>query len=858
MTYHTFRLHITSLHTASLRPSSLRTSSLHTPRPSPLTPHPSLLPPHATLLTPPFPSQVTPPWAAAPLNAYPAGTWQPARRMHPRVGVLYPQLMPPVRITDSALPTQPPTNIGNHTLSFDFGFNIAGVTSVTLDPTAMPPVAMPPSNGGAGQTVIVRMVHAEIEDADGVPDNFYFPGMEKNLPGGPSATCSMPDWYNHSWYECANQSTAFIFEVAASGAFSNHTPALTYTPTFTYHGFRYVRLTARLRHPDGSESPLSGPLAQTFPWGASLTAHRVHSDLRRIGHLTIGGDGGGGGGGGGGGLLDRIFNATIASHVSNLFSIPTDCPQREKRGWMGDAGVSSSSLGTFFDSLSFHSNFLRLIADNQRKGCTDQPTTSIYRPCTTPPPHTAPAAVWFNGSVPDVVPFSTGPYGSNPGTVDWQAAYVMVARSLLLHSGDASQLVLEEVFGSLEALMGYFDRVAGGSPLLLHGARGDWIPPHSQNVSTPTDVVAAFTHTLCVEHMAHIAAALNLTTAAAKYSARLQANRAAFDAHFWNQAPVETHDASDAGIADATDTADAADTAADTDTDTDTDADADATVPPCCYSSGSQAANIFALHIGAVPPARQPATIAALLSSFGDPPHLDVGMFGTTYAFDVLRAYDLDDVGLDILNQSAYPSLGRMVAAGATSLWEAWEGGSHSGGYFSRNHIMFGGGVNRFLAAAVGGMAPLTDGWARIHVKLAPWAVRHVRAASAQRQGSLGMVRVAWRGGEGGGQAAGLQGSPLPPAELELNVTLPRGAAAVIDIPLLSGWSRVGWSQGGWSRGETVTSGCTFSCSPATMGDGCPGYPGLKTLGCRQVPRSEDRILRVEVAALGQHRFVVH
>ena len=31
------------------------------------------------------------------------------------------------------------------------------------------------------------------------------------------------------------------------------------------------------------------------------------------------------------------------------------------------------------------------------------------------------ASTWFNGSVPDVTPFATGPYGGNPGTTDWQA-----------------------------------------------------------------------------------------------------------------------------------------------------------------------------------------------------------------------------------------------------------------------------------------------------------------------------------------------------------------------------------------------------------------------------------------------------
>ena len=47
----------------------------------------------------------------------------------------------------------------------------------------------------------------------------------------------------------------------------------------------------------------------------------------------------------GGSTLGRLFNATLASHVSQLWSIPTDCPQRdERRGWTGDAALTAAVL----------------------------------------------------------------------------------------------------------------------------------------------------------------------------------------------------------------------------------------------------------------------------------------------------------------------------------------------------------------------------------------------------------------------------------------------------------------------------------------------------------------------------------
>ena len=150
-----------------------------------------------------------------------------------------------------------------------------------------------------------------------------------------------------------------------------------YSPTFTYHGFRFVELTAVEIGADGREMALSLELENAFPFGAELVAHRAHSDIEK--RTTIDftqPESSPGRTQETASLLEKLFNATINSHTSNLWSIPTDCPQREKRGWMADAGISSLSLQEFFDSFAFHANFLRRIVDNQRKGCTDQPTTN--------------------------------------------------------------------------------------------------------------------------------------------------------------------------------------------------------------------------------------------------------------------------------------------------------------------------------------------------------------------------------------------------------------------------------------------------------------------------------------------------
>ena len=53
--------------------------------------------------------------------------------------------------------------------------------------------------------------------------------------------------------------------------------------------------------------------------------------------------------------------------------------------------------------------------------------------------------------------------------------------------------------------------------------------------------------------------------------------------------------------------------------------------------------------------------------------------------------HNQDAVALDLLNQTSWPSLGYMIANGATTLWEAWDGDAHHIGKLgtSRNHIMY-------------------------------------------------------------------------------------------------------------------------------------------------------------------------
>jgi hypothetical protein len=93
--------------------------------------------------------------------------------MHPKVGFLYPQLMPPIRVVK----TVPPVAIHTHgtqgsadsSVLFDFGNNIAGYTTLSLDLSraAAAAAAAVGSADATPTTIMLRLKHTEIVGDDG-------------------------------------------------------------------------------------------------------------------------------------------------------------------------------------------------------------------------------------------------------------------------------------------------------------------------------------------------------------------------------------------------------------------------------------------------------------------------------------------------------------------------------------------------------------------------------------------------------------------------------------------------------------------------------------------------------------------
>ena len=72
-------------------------------------------------------------------------------------------------------------------------------------------------------------------------------------------------------------------------------------------------------------------------------------------------------------LLNRFVDATRWSAKNNSADLPTDCPTRERHGWLGDAQIFVKTASYLFNYLPFARKFENDICDAQHKnGCFTQ------------------------------------------------------------------------------------------------------------------------------------------------------------------------------------------------------------------------------------------------------------------------------------------------------------------------------------------------------------------------------------------------------------------------------------------------------------------------------------------------------
>lgn len=428
----------------------------------------------------------------------------------------------------------------------------------------------------------------------------------------------------------------------------------TWAPEFTFHGFRFVRLSGWPTAPEASD----------------FTAEVIASDLAYPGEWHSSDA-----------RLNRLHANTWWSQLSNFLSIPTDCPQRERAGWTGDIQIFVPAATNNADVAAFLTRWLR----NLR---------ALQGP---------------DGLVPIMVPmmeaFDPDPDAEvedNPmfainGAAGWGDAVVVVPHVLWRRTGDAA--FIRDNYDAMLAWIGLQTadaaahlpkRLAGvqltdeqraNHALLWNGELnfGDWLTPSLSDASDPASIMQAplrtseyvgpFFQGQSLTWLAEMAAAIGRDAEAADF-----AHRAAEVRRAW----AEEYLTADGRVAETL-----------------------------------MGVMVLALAFGFVPEAHLDTVRAQLVEAVhanGD--RLDTGFLSGPYLLPVLWAAGERDLARTLLWQSEAPSWLYEVDRGATTIWESWDAIKPDGtvGTSSFNHYAFGI-VDDWLYGVLAGIRETSPGY---------------------------------------------------------------------------------------------------------------------------------------------------
>ena len=209
----------------------------------------------------------------------------------------------------------------------------------------------------------------------------------------------------------------------------------TYLPAFTYHGFRYC-LVLGLEEEQATEELLSYQV--------------MNSDLHRMGGFDCSDE-----------TLNSIYQAAIVSDLANFYYFPTDCPQREKNGWTGDAALSAEQMLMNLNPENSYREWLRNIRKAQRE----------------------------DGALPGIVP--TGGWGFAWGNGPaWDCVLFNLPFFIWRYRGDTE--VIRENAGAMMRYLHYV-MTRRDERGLIHIGLGDWL--HTAHHNRPKAPLA-FTDTI--------------------------------------------------------------------------------------------------------------------------------------------------------------------------------------------------------------------------------------------------------------------------------------------------------------------------------------------------------------------------
>ena len=258
----------------------------------------------------------------------------------------------------------------------------------------------------------------------------------------------------------------------------------TWTPRFFYSGARYMKVELTPASPGGPTPKLM-----------SLQGLVVHSDARPVGEFSASNS-----------LLDRIRTLVRWAQGSNMVSILTDCPHREKLGWLEQMHLNGPAIRYEFDTTRHFTKAMRDMADAQHN----------------------------DGLVPNIAPEYTKFKGTFQAAAEWGGSFLIVPWQQYEFTGDTQ--LLREYYPAMKRYFAYLESRAKDG--IVAEGLGDWydLGPKKPGFAqlTPPAVTATAYYFEDAKLLARAATLLGHTEEAADFSRRAETIRANYNTVYYH------------------------------------------------------------------------------------------------------------------------------------------------------------------------------------------------------------------------------------------------------------------------------------------------------------------------------------
>jgi len=276
--------------------------------------------------------------------------------------------------------------------------------------------------------------------------------------------------------------------------FTSNGTTETWSPQFGYHGFQYIQVSG-------------------ITTGVKITAPTqlvVRANNTPVGSFTSSDT-----------TVSTVYKLVDRAVQSNMYSVLTDCPSREKGGWDEEVHLLFPMVARSYDIDAYGNSLVQNMADAQLS----------------------------TGLVPDLVPENIVFVNGFRDDVNWGSAMILTPWAIYQNYGDTA--VLSTYYQNMVNYMNFLVANHGSGALVTYGSNGlgDWGETSVTTVYTPIDLVENWGYYRDEVAMANIAGVLGKTADQQKYMANAAATLAAFTAMWYTPSTMTVANGTQSSLA---------------------------------------------------------------------------------------------------------------------------------------------------------------------------------------------------------------------------------------------------------------------------------------------------------------------